>query len=192
MIEGMELSEILQRIAQHDPLELPVGDSKRSAVLVPFRQRPEDSSLEVILTRRSAHLPSHGGQVSFPGGGRDARDRSAEDTALRELQEELGLTRDQVEVIGRSDDMLTVTGYHVVPVVGLVDRRAKIVPDEREVARVFSVPLEVLWESDNWRSENYPWKGSQVRIWRLRYDGEDIWGATAVMLRRLVAILGAG
>ena len=101
----------------------------------------------MLLTQRTAHLKSHSGQVSFPGGKAEPHDPSAEDTALREAQEEIGLERERVELLGRLSRYHTRTGFRVTPVVGIVSPPIELKPDVQEVAEVFEVPLSFLLDS---------------------------------------------
>ena len=159
-------------------------------MLVLFRPIDEaPSELELVLTRRSRDLLSHSGQVAFPGGGFEHTDRDATDTALRETEEELGIERSAIEVIGRLDDFDTITGYHLSPVVGLLTRQVSFRPDASEVARVFSVPLTLLMDEDRWRTQLHRYGGEQFPVWHLGYDGEHIWGVTAAILRGLIELL---
>jgi 8-oxo-dGTP pyrophosphatase MutT (NUDIX family) len=181
--------QILATLAGYDPLRLPRGESRASAVLVPLRAT-EDGGAEVILTLRVEH-PSdpHSGQVSFPGGRKEPDDDNRVHTALRETHEELGIPPERVRVIGRLDEMLTVTGYHVSPIVGCVPRDVELVPNPDEVARVFTVPVDELMRDERWEHRVHPWKGSEVLVWHFPHAGEDVWGATARMLRDMVELL---
>ncbi|HYM01980.1 MAG TPA: CoA pyrophosphatase, partial [Stellaceae bacterium] len=113
-----------------------------AAVLVPLVMQSD--GLTVLLTQRTAHLAAHAGQVSFPGGSVEPDDQDSIDTALRETEEEVGLPRDHVEVVGRLDTYLTSTGFEITPVVGLVRAPYPIKPDPFEVAEAFEVPLAFI------------------------------------------------
>ncbi|MEZ4272310.1 MAG: CoA pyrophosphatase [Myxococcota bacterium] len=185
----MDLAEIRRRLATYRPLCLPADGARRAAVLLPLRWMSDPlGGLELILTRRAEHLPTHAGQVALPGGNMMPR-ISTRKRLPREAGEELGIPAEHVEVLGRLDDMLTITGFHVVPVVGALRGQVILRPDPREVERAFTVPLAVLLDPAVWESRLHPWKGSAVRIWHVAFDGEDIWGATAAMLRRFVEVL---
>jgi 8-oxo-dGTP pyrophosphatase MutT (NUDIX family) len=163
------------------------GKVTRAAVLIPLLLR--DEGLSVLLTQRTDHLRDHAGQISFPGGRMDAADRGPEDTALRESEEEIGLDRSRVEIIGHLPEYLTVSGYSVTPVVALVQAQAEYVLDEFEVADVFEVPLSFLLDPANhqvrlWQSD----QGSR-RFYSMPYQSRFIWGATAGMLRNLYHLL---
>jgi len=158
-----------------------------AAVLVPLLQRP--AGLTVLLTRRTAHLHDHAGQVSFPGGRLEPGDNDAVHAALRESEEEVGLTADAVEVIGRLDTYQTRTGYEVTPVVGLVVPPAMFRPDPFEVAEVFEVPLAFILDPANHERRSRA-DGEVVRhFWVLPYKDYFIWGATAGMLVNLYEVL---
>jgi 8-oxo-dGTP pyrophosphatase MutT (NUDIX family) len=163
------------------------GKVTRAAVLIPLLLK--EDGLSVLLTQRTNHLRDHAGQISFPGGRMDPEDQSPNDTALRESQEEIGLDPKRVEIIGHLPQYLTVSGYSVTPVVGLVEPQAEYVLDEFEVADVFEVPLEFLLNPANhqvrlWQSE----QGGR-RFYSMPYENRFIWGATAGMLRNLYHLL---
>ena len=111
------------------------GKVTRAAVLIPLLLQP--NGLSVLLTQRTTHLRDHGGQISFPGGSMDPEDAGPNETALRESEEEIGLERERVEIIGQLPEYLTVSGYSVTPIIGLVKPQAEYVLDEFEVADIF-------------------------------------------------------
>ncbi len=163
------------------------GKVTKAAVLIPLVLK--EGGLSVLLTQRTSHLRDHAGQISFPGGRMDPEDQSPNDTALRESQEEIGLDPKRVEIIGHMPQYLTVSGYSVTPVVGLVQAQAEYVLDEFEVADVFEVPLSFLLDPANhqvrlWQSE----QGGR-RFYSMPYENRFIWGATAGMLRNLYHLL---
>ena len=163
------------------------GKVTKAAVLIPLLIK--EKGLSVLLTQRTNHLRDHAGQISFPGGRMDPEDQSPNDTALRESQEEIGLDPKRVEIIGHLPQYLTVSGYSVTPVVGLVQAQAEYVLDEFEVADVFEVPLSFLLDPANhqvrlWQSE----QGGR-RFYSMPYENRFIWGATAGMLRNLYHLL---
>ncbi|WP_331851975.1 CoA pyrophosphatase [Polynucleobacter necessarius] len=116
-----------------------VGKVTKAAVLIPLLLK--DEGLSVVLTQRTNHLRDHAGQISFPGGRMDSEDQSPDDSALRESKEEIGLDPQRVAIISHLSQYLTVSGYSVTPVVGLVQAQAEYVLDAFEVADVFEVPL---------------------------------------------------
>ena len=151
-----------------------------AAVLVPVLARPEGPSL--LLTRRADHLSLHPGQISVPWGGLAATDAAAEDAALREAEEEIGLPRSHVEVVGFLDNYVTITGYCVTPVVGIVRPDFELRLDETEVAEAFEVPLHHVLDPEKVRSRRKRLFGVQVVYFEIPYRHYNIWGATAGML----------
>lgn len=160
-----------------------------AAVLVPIVLRPDGPTL--LFTKRTDHLTNHAGQVSFPGGRSEATDASPIDTALRETEEETGLHRRHVEIIGDLPHYLTVTGYRVTPVVGLVTPPFMLSPDPGEVAEIFEVPLSYVMNGLNHerRIIHMPDGAGTRRFYAIPYAGFLIWGATAGMLRNLFHFL---
>ncbi len=158
-----------------------------AAVLVPIVGRPE--GLTVLLTRRSDTLPVHKGQISFPGGRVEEDDVDDVETALRETEEEIGLARDRVEVIGRLDTYTTRTGFQVTPVVGLIRPPFELIPDPVEVAEIFEVPLRFVLDSGNHQRHSREWQETVRHFWVLPYQNYYIWGATAGMLVNLADVM---
>ena len=161
--------------------------STAAAVLIPVIAHPQ--ALTVLFTQRTPHLRSHSGQVSFPGGRAEPGDASAEFTALRETEEEIGLRRSAVEVLARLPDYRTRTGYRVTPVVGLLTPPVAFAPDPNEVAEIFEVPLEFLLDERNRQRRTREFQGQQVGYYVFEYQEKVIWGATAGMLVNLHKML---
>jgi len=173
----------------HDlnPGMLPGEKLTAAAVLVPLVLRAE--GIMMLFTRRTDDMATHAGQVSFPGGHIDAIDNSPEDAALRETEEEVGLDRKHIEVIGRLDTYKTRTGFSVIPVVGLVTPPFEISPDPSEVAEVFEVPLAFLMDPANHERHSREFKGATREFYAMPYNGHFIWGATAGMVVNLYDVL---
>jgi 8-oxo-dGTP pyrophosphatase MutT (NUDIX family) len=167
----------------HLPPSRSAGPGRAAAVLVPLIRR--EPQLTVLLTLRTDDLPSHGGQVAFPGGKIDEADVGPLQAALREAREETGLDPRLVEPLGYLDVYQTRTGFRIVPVVGLVDPRVRLSPAAGEVADVFEVPLGFLMDPLNHRQESRLWQGVERRFYAMPYGERYIWGATAGMLRNL-------
>lgn len=152
----------------------------QAAVLIPLIKR--EGEYHVILTQRPQSMREHGGQISFPGGKADESDQDIIHTALREADEEIGLKEDQVEILGTLPHYNTRTGYHVTPVVGLVDEDfvADINPDE--VDHLVEVPLSHFLEPDNCVIETYEYGEYAAQYYNFDHEGHKIWGATAGMI----------
>ncbi len=160
-----------------------------AAVLVPVVDRGDE--LTVLFTRRTDHLSDHAGQISFPGGRAEPHDRSAAHTALRETEEEIGLASDRVEILGSLSEYLTVTGYRVTPVVGLVRPPLELRPDDFEVAEIFEVPLGFLLDPANHQRNSVSYSGRRRNYYAMPYGQYYIWGATAGMLMNFYTFLTA-
>lgn len=151
-----------------------------AAVLVAVVDRPE--GLTVLLTQRAENLKHHPGQISFPGGRIEDDDASVAAAAMREAQEEIGLEPQFVEVTGYLDNYLTITGYTVTPVVGIVQPGFQLVPDQVEATEAFEVPLEFLMDPKNHVRRQRTVFDRAVAVYEIRYGERNIWGATAGML----------
>jgi len=160
---------------------------RSAAVLVPIVTRQNGPT--VLFTQRTDHLEHHPGQVSFPGGHVEESDGSPEETAIRETEEEVGMHRRHIEVIGRIDTYLTSTGFSVVPVVARIDPPFEIIPDPEEVAEVFEVPLAFLLDPSNHMRETRLFGDQAWYAYAMPYNGYNIWGVTAGMVRNFYEIL---
>ena len=161
-----------------------------ASVLVPIVAHPQ--GLTVLFTQRTTQLKAHSGQVSFPGGRAEPGDASAEFTALRESQEEIGLAPERVEILARLPDYHTRTGFRVTPIVGLLTPPLGLAPDPREVAEVFEVPLAFLLDPRNHLRRTREFKGQTVGFYEMNFEKRTIWGATAGMLVNLYRHLAGG
>jgi 8-oxo-dGTP pyrophosphatase MutT (NUDIX family) len=159
-----------------------------AAVLVPIILGPEPS---ILLTKRNAHLNSHGGQVSFPGGRIDAADADAEAAALREAEEEIALDPSRVEVIGRLGDYVTGTGYRITPVLGLLPPGLLFRVSPREVEAVFELPIGILLDPRAPHRQRHNVRGHWREYWVWPHPDHYIWGATAAILVHLAQKLRA-
>ncbi|HEY5719098.1 MAG TPA: CoA pyrophosphatase [Gammaproteobacteria bacterium] len=180
-----------------DDLVLNPGASGRqhptpAAVLVPLVERAE--GMTVLLTLRTDHLNDHAGQVSFPGGRVEPGDADLLDTALRETEEEIGIERSFVEVIGTLDPYETMTGFRITPVVAFVRPGFALELDEFEVAEAFEIPLPLALDSAKYARRARVHLGERRQFYVLEHDRHFIWGATAGILfnlcRRLEGLLG--
>jgi 8-oxo-dGTP pyrophosphatase MutT (NUDIX family) len=159
-----------------------------AAVLVPLVCRA--GALNVLLTQRTAHLSDHAGQVSFPGGRVEPADGSREETALRETEEEIGLGRNRIEVIGQLPDYEIPSGFRIAPVVGWIEPPFDLRPDPFEVEAVFEAPLEYFLDPAHYRRREYRFHGRHRHYLAIPFEGRYIWGATAGMLYSLCRMLG--
>ena len=162
-----------------------------AAVLVPLvLHEIRKDGPTVLFTRRTDHLYHHPGQISFPGGGMEEGDSSAEETAVREAQEEIGLVPERIEIIGRLPDYTTGTGFRVTPVVGLLRPPIELKLDSFEVAEAFEVPLAHFLDPANHQKHAIQLKDGRIRHFHAMPYGEYfIWGATAGMLMTLYRLL---
>jgi 8-oxo-dGTP pyrophosphatase MutT (NUDIX family) len=169
----------LEPVAAHDPVAV-TGEEREAAVIVSVVEH--QGAEHLLFIKRADHLGEHAGQMSFPGGGREPSDGDLRETALREANEEVDMDPDRVEMLGRLDDISTVTRYAVRPFVARVAQQ-EWVRDEREVAEVVLLPVEALIDLDNYESErrDHPHYGD-VRLHFFRVDGYTVWGATGRIL----------
>ncbi len=181
-----------------DSRDRPAREPAHASVLVPLVER--DDGLRLLLTRRTDHLKDHAGQISFPGGRAETHDDDAVATALRETEEEVGLSRDHVEVIGELPHYTTITAFVVTPVVALVRPGFRLALDPFEVAEAFEVPLAFLMDPAHHRRHAFEAGGERRQFLSMPWDGLGadgvprqyfIWGATAAMLRNLYRFLSA-
>jgi 8-oxo-dGTP pyrophosphatase MutT (NUDIX family) len=196
----MDQSFIRHKIAGHRPItEIVRGDHNLNpgmnpngpltpaAVLVPLILR--EGGITVLFTQRTRQLAKHPGQISFPGGHVEEHDSSAEATALRETEEEVGLAPKHIDLIGRLDTYVIRTGFKVTPVVGIVQPPFEINPDTQEVDEVFEVPFGFLMDPANHQRHSRTFEGNRREFYAMPYEGRYIWGATAGMIVNLHNIL---
>jgi 8-oxo-dGTP pyrophosphatase MutT (NUDIX family) len=195
--EEVTLAQIRRAVARHAPVRRP-DLGRAAAVLVPLLPRAE--GVHVLFTERSMELRAHAGQISFPGGSRDVADANACDTALREAQEEVGLRKDHVELLGAIDDCPTfVTGYVITPVVGIIDPvaftaagRYPWTPSPAEIAALHELPLSGFCDPANLRIEMRERDGQQYELYWYTVNGTVVWGATARILHQLIQLAREG
>ena len=166
------------------PSELSLGQTlKPAAILLPIIERAEPS---ILLTKRSENMPTHAGQISFPGGRVHPGDGSLIETALRELYEETGIEREFVDVGGFLDPYETVnSGFMILPVVGFVREGFTLLANPREVADVFEVPLDYLCDPSNRSRMSVERQGVKREFHTIPFGEHTIWGATAEMIVNL-------
>ena len=161
---------------------------KPAGVLIPLIDHG-GSDIGVLLTQRSADLKTHAGQISFPGGRVEPGDLDITATALRETEDEVGIVRGGISVIGYLQPMPTITGYAVTAVVGLIETGYELSVDTAEVEFAFEVPLDFLLDPGNRRPVRRDLHGSPVVMAEYHFEGKRIWGATAFILERFIKII---
>jgi 8-oxo-dGTP pyrophosphatase MutT (NUDIX family) len=179
-----------RRLASRERLTIRLDGFKESAVLVPIVVEPRAPE-RLLFTVRRADLPTHAGQISFPGGKRDAADLDAQATAIRETTEELGIEPAAIEVLGLLDDLPTPTGFVITPVVARLAGPIRLRPSADEVAEVFACPLAELARPGTWRvGGTRTFLGIRYEMHEYLWQGHRIWGATARMVHDLLALAG--
>jgi 8-oxo-dGTP pyrophosphatase MutT (NUDIX family) len=158
-----------------------------AAVLVPVVSRRQPT---LLLTRRTDTMRSHAGQVAFPGGKIDPDDNGPIAAALREAHEEVAMPTDAVNVLGITDVYETGSGFSITPVIGIIPPDLPLVPSAHEVAEVFEVPLDWLFDPANRQLREVEWQGHVRRYYSMDWHGQHIWGATAAMIVNLARRLG--
>lgn len=182
------LSTLRSRLRNRPRAEGKPGLARRAAVLVPLLGDGEH--LDTIFFERSADVLEHKGEICFPGGSAEAQDASIVETALREAEEELGLPRRHVEVLGVLDDVPTnVSNYLITPVVGHVPGDPELVADHIEVARIIRVRFARLLEPGVESSAVAEYRGERRLRYAYTFDGNHVWGATARILHALLEII---
>jgi 8-oxo-dGTP pyrophosphatase MutT (NUDIX family) len=162
-----------------------------AAVLIPLVLWKDEWHL--VFTRRTEAVEHHKGQVSFPGGGCDKGESTPEQTALREAEEEIGVKSKDIHLLGRLNEILTITRYRVTPVVGVIPWPYEVHPEPAEVERIFTIPLLWLSRRENWEEQIAAPTGllrSFLVISYHPYDGEILWGASARMTHNFLSVLG--
>lgn len=172
--------------AESDPKIL-YPDLRVASVLVPLVDK--DGSVHVILSKRTDNVPHHKGQICFPGGSTESGDDSLLDTALRETEEEMGIMRKDIRVLGRMEPVPTMTKFIITPYVCAVPMNYRFTPDSFEVEEIFSVPLRAFLDFKRYRMAETVFKGSPYPVYFIDYNKRTIWGATAKILRKFGALL---
>jgi 8-oxo-dGTP pyrophosphatase MutT (NUDIX family) len=188
------IDRITRSLAADPPHDLLIGDlveghdgeARLAAVLVAITERPQPG---LLLTIRRDDLRTHAGQVAFPGGRIDDGE-TAQEAALREAHEELGLDPSNVTILGEADGYHTVTGYGVTPIVGLIPPDLELTPNPAEVAGWFEVPLDFVLDPANQRQMSAEFRGRTRHYYQIDWQDRRIWGATAAMLVNLTRRLG--
>jgi 8-oxo-dGTP pyrophosphatase MutT (NUDIX family) len=158
-----------------------------AAVLVPLFSK--DGQWQVLFIRRSENLPTHAGQIAFPGGMRDPEDPDLLATALRESREEMGIAPEQVTVLGRLDDVPTVTGYCISSFVGVIPYPYPFRPNRAEIAEVIELPLACLLDPAGFRRDSsWQWRGQPHQVYFFQCGERLVWGATAKIVKQFLEV----
>lgn len=179
-------TEIKQALEARGARRIDPEDFKIAAVLIPIFQM--DGHWRVLLTRRSQNVEHHKGEISFPGGHRDPEDPDLLHTALREAEEEVGIPPTEVLVLGRLDDIITITGFRIRPFVGRIPYPFEINPSDDEISEVIVLPLFRFFEPDIFTRREFTRAGEIYPVYYFRIDEYNVWGATAKMLKQFLEI----
>lgn len=173
------LALLRRKLANFTPARIK-GSHPDAAVLIALTDNPFDP--EIILTRRASHLSSHSGQVAFPGGMQDKTDRNLKHTALRESEEEVAMQPDQVEIIGKLNQVISHMGVRVTPWVGIVPENIELTANEDELDAIFRVPLSFFLKDDRHHTDVIPVDKKAIYVPCYHFDEFVIWGLSAMML----------
>jgi 8-oxo-dGTP pyrophosphatase MutT (NUDIX family) len=175
----------------YEPARLEQPNRSRAAVLVPLYEFEGEQC--VLVTKRTDLVEHHKGEMSFPGGAMDDCDESITACALREVEEELGVDPRHVEMIGALDDIVTITNFHVTPLIGVITESPyAFTLHEHEVAEVIELPISWLLEPANLIEEPRERDGLRYINYIYRYNGNEVWGATGRILHQYIELLRAG
>ncbi|MCK4242602.1 MAG: CoA pyrophosphatase [Dehalococcoidia bacterium] len=183
---------IRQILSQRERRNIIITDAPLSpaAVLLPLYKK--DGEYYILFTKRTEKVEYHKGQICFPGGGQDKRDKSLEDTALRETFEEIGVRPQDVEILGQLDNMGTVTSsFLITPFVGLIPYPYEFVVNKDEIEELVKVPISALLDKNNYREEVRLHQGRPYRGSFYHYQGKVIWGTTASILNQFLNLVFA-
>ncbi len=179
--------DLLQILRQRKKEPVPVQDFARAAVLVPLFLH--QGQLQILFTQRSMEVRDHKGQISFPGGMWEQSDADLRATALRETEEELGVSPDRVEVLGELNELVTPTRYHITPYVGIIPHPYAYRLNQQEISGIIEVPLDHLLEPQNLRLERGEFFNAQTEMPYFQFKQHVIWGATGRITRELVELI---
>jgi len=185
----MELREIIKQVlSARRRKTASTGRWTGAAVLVPLFEK--GGRPHVLFTKRTDRVKRHKGEISFPGGVVDEKDKDSEATALRETYEEIGLSPENTKILGKLDDAFTVSSaYLITPIVAEIVYPYPFRINEEEIEELIEIPLEAFLDRDRWREETYSHGGEKVLSYRFEYEGRIIWGATARIMRQFLDVL---
>lgn len=180
------LSELRSILGSRPAGEMELLELRRACVLIPLVER--DGAWSLIFLQRAEDLTMHSGQIAFPGGAAEPEE-TLEQAALREAEEEIGIPRMTVELIGRLDDLVTISGYLVAPFIGIVNAAPAYVLQAEEVAEAFEVPMEALLDSNNPRVDYVVFRGYRHPVYQYIHNDRVIWGLTGRILKSFLDLV---
>ncbi len=187
-MRNFSLEHIQQRLSNSKYNSLSHGESRQACVMVPIVIEKDIPYL--LLTKRTDNVEHHKGQISFPGGVVDDYDESANATALREVEEEIGIPSTAITILGRLDDIHIPSGFVVTPIVGYITSLSTLKPNPDEVAEILLIPLEKFFDLSLRRTELRELKGVVRQVYLYDVWKEPVWGATAFIIKQFVDIIG--
>ena len=185
LIEGMA-----RRLQSHIPRRLSVEHSGRAAVLIPILPRGDEFCF--LLTQRTHKVETHKGQISFPGGIQEDADANLLQTALRETWEEIGLARQAIQILGEFDEYLSITGLIVTPFAAYIGGPLNLVPNPDEVDEILQVPFGTFQDARSLRVETRVRQGIERKVYFYNFEGKEVWGLTAQIVRDFLALTDPG
>ncbi|HUX98103.1 MAG TPA: CoA pyrophosphatase [Candidatus Deferrimicrobium sp.] len=183
-----ELEDLIRKKLENiPPFILNPPDFKRSAVLMPIIF--DENQLKFILTLRKENLRRHSGEISFPGGRQDKEDKDLEVTALRETYEEVGIAPKKIKILGRLDDLFTITGYIITPFIGIITETVQCKSNDAEVAEILYIPLEVFLTKALFSEKNLVRNNTNYPLYYYQWNNYEIWGATAYIINQFIELI---
>ncbi len=186
MFDDGALEQLRGILARRPAIEITAPQHRRACVLVPLIRN--GAGWSILFTKRSENLAAHSGQIAFPGGSVEDGE-TLEQAAVREAEEEVGIPRRHVELIGRLDDLVTHSGFLVAPFVGVIHEPVEYVMQESEVVEIFEVPIEALLDVRNPEVRYVPFRGKAYPAYFYHHDPYEIWGLTGRMLKAFLDLV---
>ena len=180
--------EISSKLSARKLRKINIDNVGRAAVLIPIWK--EDESLSFLLTLRTKKVQTHKGQISFPGGMRNSTEEPLVQTALRETQEEIGISDNQIRILGQFDEYLSTTKLIVTPFVGRIEPPLVIQKNPEEVEEVIKVPFSLFQKPELLRTEIRQRLNERVKVYHYDFKGLDVWGLTAQIIRDFLKVIG--
>jgi 8-oxo-dGTP pyrophosphatase MutT (NUDIX family) len=181
------MDDIRSRLAAHQPRRLAPEGMRLAAVLVPLFVK--DGQWWVLLTKRTQTVEHHKGEISFPGGHRDPEDLDFETTARRETREEIGVAENAINVLGRLDDILTITGFRIRPFVGVIPYPLTTTASPHEIAEIITLPIAGFLEPGRCSIKSFTRAGQSYPVYFFNVGGHTVWGATAKILKGFIELV---